>query len=151
LIESIEDSLSDITDPIMRFGMGFRLWMKRAESDRAWCGFAAQMRLSSTKAREKPVREMKPALHTKQVRIPSFEASLRARQIDVPSYEAGLDLVLGAGTNAMHRMLESPRLKNYGDQVARVMLRGLGVKPKTIEEIIRQPLPEFRSRSNQAD
>ena len=30
LIKSIEDALVGITDPITRFGMGIRLWMKRA-------------------------------------------------------------------------------------------------------------------------
>ena len=130
LVQSIEDSISDIDDPITRFGVGIRLWMRRAASDRAWCGFVSQLRLFGTPALEKPLRDIKRAL--------------RARQIDVPSMDAAMDLVQGAKTYAMYRMLTEPRGADHGNNIAILILQGLGVNRKTIAEIMRRPLPEFR-------
>src|SRR5450631_1349837 len=83
LIKSIEDALVGITDPITRFGMGIRLWMKRAETDRAWCGFVARVRLVGTKELEKPMRDLKKAL--------------RAKQVDISNFDAAIDLIQGTG------------------------------------------------------
>lgn len=129
LIRSIEEALTGITDPVTRFGMGVRLWTKRAASDRAWCGFVSQVQLFGTEELEKPANDLKRAF--------------RAKQIHVPSFEAAMDLAQGTGTSAMQRLLEEPGIKNYENHVAIVILQGLGVAPETIDEIIRRPLPEF--------
>lgn len=130
LIKSIEDVLIDVTDPITRFGLGIRLWMKRAESDRAWCGFVSQVRLFGSPELGKPIRDLKRALRAKEVKIPNLEAAM--------------DLVEGSGTNAMQRIFREPTLKNHGDKVAILILQGLGVDSVKIKEIINWPLPGFR-------
>lgn len=132
LIKSIEDVLADVTDPITRFGLGIRLWMKRAESDRDWCGFVSQVKLFGSPELGKPIRDLKKALRAKEVRISSLEAAL--------------DLVEGSGTNAMKRIFNEPTLKNHGDKVAELILQGLGVDRVKINEIIQWPLADFRRR-----
>lgn len=132
LVKSIEDALFDVSDPITRFGLGIRLWMKRAESDRDWCGFVSQVRLFGSPELGKPIRDLKKAL--------------RAKEVTFPSLEAALDLVEGSGTNAMQRIFNEPTLKNHGDKVAMLILQGLGVDNMKITEIINWPLADFRRR-----
>ncbi|WP_237392686.1 hypothetical protein [Steroidobacter denitrificans] len=104
--------------------------MQKAENDRAWCGFVAQVRLANTTAGERPIRDLKQAR--------------KAGLLTIPSLEAAIDLMEGTATSAMHRMHQNPKLKNYGDQITVVVLRGLGAPEERIAELMKRPLPAFR-------
>ena len=128
--QTITESIRDIEDPLVRFAMGIRLWMRKATTDRAWCGFVAQVRMMDTRAAVLPIRDLKQ--------------SRKAGLLNVPSLEVAVDLMAGMATSAMHRMLEDPGLKNYEDHVTIVILQGLGASAARIADIMKRPLPPFR-------
>ncbi|WP_341643852.1 TetR/AcrR family transcriptional regulator [Thauera sp. SDU_THAU2] len=43
LADAIESSIQIIDDPLLRHGMGMRLWMEKAKADKAWCSFVASV------------------------------------------------------------------------------------------------------------
>lgn len=130
LHETITESMRDIEDPLIRLGMGIRLWMRKAATDRAWCGFVAQVRLMDTRAAALPIRDLKQ--------------SRKAGLLSVPSLEVAVDLMEGMGIAAMHRMLKDPDLKNYENHAVIVTLQGLGASAARIADIMKRPLPPFR-------
>lgn len=131
LMRSIEEVLANVEDPVTRLGLGMRLFMSRAEADRTWCAFVARVRLTGTVALEAPIRDLKRALKLKEIRIPNVEIAL--------------DLLEGTGTSAMHRILSGTATKNHGQNVAVVILQGLGVPPARIAAIMKAKLPELRA------
>ena len=130
LHQSIYESIREIEDPLVRLGTGIRLWMRKAATDRAWCGFVAQVRLMDTKAGALPIRDI--------------NQSRKAGLLNVPSLEVAVDLLAGMGTSAMHRMLQDQRLKKYEDHATIVILQGLGAPAARIADIMKRPLPAFR-------
>jgi len=131
LMQSIEEVLAKVEDPVTRIGLGIRLYMSRAEADKTWCAFVASVRLAGTIALEAPIRDLKRAIKSKEV--------------SVPSVEIALDLFEGVGTSAMRRLISGKAPKKYGQSVAIVVLQGLGVAPSKIAEIMKTKLPELRS------
>jgi AcrR family transcriptional regulator len=131
--QSVEEALAGIDDPITRLGTGIRLWMWRAENDHHWAGFVARVRLHGTRSLEAPKNDLRRALRKKQIRIPNIDVAL--------------DVLEGAGTSSMHRMLEGPIIKDYANAFTTMMLQALGVDAETICRILALPLPRMKIMS----
>lgn len=130
IIESIETEVGRIRDPVRRHATGLRLWMRKAESDRAWCAFVARVWFRGGFAAFAPLRDIR--------------MGIKKGAFHCPSADVGFDLALGTLRQAMIRLAEEPDLKNYGDNVARVILQGLGLQPAVIDEVMAHPLPDMR-------
>jgi AcrR family transcriptional regulator len=132
LVASIEREIRTIKDPIIRHGMGLRLWMKKAEVDSAWCGFVAGIWFYGGYAQEAPMRDIRTG-----IKLGGFKC---------PSAEAGYDLVMGTMRQGMIRLMANPNLKpvNFGDQIVAFILHALGADPAKIAEIMSRQLPDMR-------
>lgn len=132
LVESIEKELRPIKDPMLRHATGLRLWMRKAENDPAWCRFVSGGWYDEGYARVAPLRDIR--------------AGLEAGAFDCGSAEAGFDLAMGTMRQAMLRLATSDdfRGRNYADEIARLILRGLGAEPSRIIEVMAHPVPEMR-------
>lgn len=132
LVESIEKEIRAIKDPVIRHGMGVRLWMRKAEVDPAWCGFVAGIWFHGGYAYEAPMRDIRMG-----IKSGGFKCS---------SPEVGYDLALGTMRQAMIRLMETPKTRrhSYGDQVVQTILHGLGATPGKIAEVMQRPLPDMR-------
>lgn len=130
IVESIETEIGRIKDPVQRHAIGLRLWMRKAETDRAWCAFVARVWFKGGFATSAPLRDIRMGIKKGWFRC--------------PSPEVGFDLAIGTLRQAMIRLADEPGLKNYGDSVAFVILQGLGLERATIEELMNHPLPEMR-------
>lgn len=128
--QAVEVALSGIDDPLMRLGVAVRLWMWRAQHDRSWATFVDRVRLHGTKSLEAPKRDLRRALRRKQIRVPSLDVAV--------------DLLEGAGTSAMRRILAGPTVRNYADSMAIMTMQALGVEPGMIDRILAYPLPGLK-------
>lgn len=133
MIESIETEIGRIKDPVRRYANGMRLWLRRAETDRAWCAFVARVWFKGGFATSAPLRDIR--------------MGMKKGEFHCPNPEVGFDLAMGTLRQAMIRLVEEPTLKNYGDSVAVVILQGLGLDRSKISELVSQPLPNLRRPS----
>lgn len=129
---AIEGELLQIKDPVMRHGIGIRLWMQKAKSDPAWCRFVATVWFQQGFAIEGPLRDIRLGIKT--------------GGFSCPSAECGWDMTLGTMRQAMIRLLKEPKLikKDYADQIVDIILQGLGASPEKRDEIFSYKLPAIR-------
>jgi AcrR family transcriptional regulator len=133
LIVSIEAELAALSDPVDRLVTGIRLWMKKAESDREWCAFVA----GSGARGEKVEQSLTGDLH----------GSRDAGALEFPSVAVARDLVVGTLREAMVRMTRERVEPGYPEEVARLVLRGLGLDAREIAARMARPLPAMRRPS----
>jgi hypothetical protein len=107
-----------------------RLWMKKAESDPEWCAFVCRVGGVGDLVRRQLMKDLKQGL--------------KNRAFSYPSVEAAFDLVVGTVMQAMSAVLEHRGHRNFSDDVASIVLQGLGVDGRRIEALIANPLPTVR-------
>lgn len=130
MIESIEAEIGSLEDPVVRLTTGVRLWLHKSAADPHWCGFTIR-----TYHRGHLVEKMLDADLRKGVRIGAFR---------IPSATAARDLVVGTILEAMRRFNTRSAPRSYADEVARIILTGLGLRRGGIDKVMRLPLPAMR-------
>lgn len=131
LIESIEREILPIKDPVLRHGLGLRLWLRKAKADNSWCRFVANVWFKGGFALQAPIRDIR--------------LGLKAGAMSCPSAECGWDVALGALRQAMIRLLLEPNIKkSYLDDVINTILQALGVAEEKRRQILTYPLPDMR-------
>lgn len=130
LMVSIETELAALTDPVDRLATGVRLWMKKAESDREWCAFVAQNDRRGENVEQSVLRDLADGRAAGAFRFSSIEAAR--------------DLLVGTLREAMVRLARGPVPPGHADDVARIVLAGLGLEPRAIEMQMKRGLPPMR-------
>ncbi|MBI5920187.1 MAG: TetR/AcrR family transcriptional regulator [Betaproteobacteria bacterium] len=133
LVESIEREIQSIPDPVIRHGMGCRLWMRKAESDPPWCGFVASIWFRGGFALKAPLRDIR--------------LGIKSGGFSCANANVGYDLAMGTMHQGMIRLIDYPNMphrKSYGDKIVQIILQGLGASPAKIEEAMKYPLPDMR-------
>lgn len=126
---AIEGEVRHIEDPVLRHCTALRLWMRRAESEPAWCAFVARIWFTDAKPTTRDIR-----------------AGIKSGGFKSPDLRSAEDLSMGTIRQAMLRLLRDPDLKGYGEIVVRHVMHGLGVKAGKIDEMMAIPLPELHRR-----
>ena len=132
LIVSIESEISGLDNPAHRLAMGVRLWIHRAQADAQWCAFAARAWRHGSLVEQKVDRDLRAGRHM--------------GLLDFPSIEAARDLLIGTCREAMVRLCVKRARRGFGDEVARVVLRGLGLERKAIDAALALPPPAMRRK-----
>lgn len=128
LLQTIEDALDGLEDPVVRFGVGLRLFFSRAESDPVWSLFVGRVwRMGGL---ELPMRDLAEGVR---------RGTLRAAHP-----EATRDLLSGAVREALLRIGSGRTKPGYGDQMAALCLQVLGADAKRIEAVMKRELPECK-------
>lgn len=128
--KSIEAKIGSSKDPVYRLSTGVRLWMQKAQADPEWCAFVHRVGGVGDLVRKRVIKDLKRGLDSGLFRFPSIEAAL--------------DLVIGTVLQGMQALIEHRGRRNFGDEVARIVLQGLGVEPHRIEKVTGIPLPDMR-------
>lgn len=142
LIQAIEEVIAPLEPGIERVACGVRLWLAWAQGDPTGCAFVVRSRFRGPLVEERLARDLRD--------------SVRAGAVDLPSVAVGRDLIVGTLLEAMHRLLGGPVPPGYLDEVAAVVLRGLGVDRPTVRRLMRRPVAaapftipgEFRAPSS---
>lgn len=132
LADAIESSIQIIDDPVLRHGMGMRLWMEKAKADKAWCSFVASVWFQGGFALDGPLRDIR--------------LGIKSGGFACPSAECGWDMTMGTMRQAMIRLLKEPGLAktDYTDRIVETILQGLGTSEEKRGEIFSYPLAEIR-------
>jgi AcrR family transcriptional regulator len=133
LMVSIEQELKRLDDPLDRLTTGVRLWMRKARTDLAWCAFVARYRHHG---------ELVEATVTNDLRD-----GQKLGKFAFPSVAAARDLLIGTIREAMGRMSDGPVGAGYPDEIAAVVLSGLGVDAAWIRTALAKPVPGMRRES----
>ena len=115
-------------DPVIRFGVGLRIWLRLVQSDPAKCLFIARIGLANSASYEIPFRDIREGL--------------RKKMLTAPDAYVAWDVVYGAIRQAMFRIGEGNVSQNYGEDVVRLCLQTLGTRAEAISEIMTTPIPE---------
>lgn len=132
LVQSIESEVLQINDPVVRHGVGLRLWLRKARTDLIWCRFIARTWFQGGYALNAPLRDIREALE--------------AGDVSCPSAECAWDMTLGTVRQAMIRMLQEPAFATevYANQIVGTILTGIGASPEKRQAALECELPEMR-------
>lgn len=119
-----------IDDPALRFATGVRLWLRWSQTDKVGCGFVVRNRFRG------PLVEQQLAA--------DLNDGLAAGTFSFASVQVARDLSVGTILEAMRRLMTSRVPKTYIDDVARVILQGVGVDERTADKLMAAPLPPIR-------
>lgn len=126
LIRSIREVIAPLEPGVERVASGVRLWLAWAQGDPIGCGFVVRSRFRG------PLVEKQLASDLRDGMV--------AGDIAVSSVAVGRDLIVGTVLEAMQRLLGGPMPTGYLDEVAEVILRGLGVERSTVRRLLRRPV-----------
>lgn len=132
LIHSIEDALDGLEGPALRFGLGLRLFLAKAQSDRVWSLFVG--RVWTAGGLELPLRDL--------------EEGLRLGVFRAPNPEVVRDLLFGGVREALVRIGTEDVPANYGDEMAQLCLQALGVERRRLATVMKHELPALRRASS---
>jgi AcrR family transcriptional regulator len=126
VIRAVDPVIRDIDDVVLRLSMAMRLYLRWVCSNPSWCAFVAKIPRVGSLARLRIVRDL--------------EQGRRIGAFNVPSSTAAFDLVVGVPAQAIVRMAEGGSM-DLCEDTCRIVLQGLGVKPRKIAQVMLVPLP----------
>lgn len=130
LIETIEAALEGIEGPALRFGLGLRLFLAKAQADPVWSRFVARVwKLGGV---ELPGRDL--------------EQGLRLGVFRAPSAEAARDLLFGGLREALLRVGSERTSAAYGPEITEMCLQALGTDSRRIAAVLKRKLPSLPAR-----
>lgn len=129
VMRSTLSAIGEVADPVHRLALGIRLWLHWARSDATGCAFVVRNRFRG-------------ALVEQQVAA-DLRGGLEAGTFSFSGVEAARDLLVGTILEAMHRLMTSRVPRTFTDDVARLILQGLGVDKRRIARLMAEPLPPF--------
>lgn len=127
VMSSLLAATGEIEDPVLRLATGVRLWLRWSRADKIGCGFVVQSRFRGPLVEQQLAADLKDGRETGKLR---FATVATAR-----------DLVIGTILEAMQRMMRSRVPRTYTDDIARLILQGVGVDKRTMERLMARPLP----------
>jgi AcrR family transcriptional regulator len=130
LIRSIEMELEALQHPLERLATGVLLWLGKAQSDPVWCSFVVRARRRAQGVERELGRDLRDGI--------------AAGVLDVSSAAAARDLVVGTILEAMTRMTVERVPRTYCVEIARAILRGLGVERRRAAAVLARPWPAIR-------
>jgi AcrR family transcriptional regulator len=132
-MRAIDADLAAIEDPVARLASGVRLWLARSREEPALCGFI--------------VRNRHRGRLVERILGGDLRGGARAGRLGVERRDTARDLVVGAIREAMGRMMDGPVSRGYVDELARAILRGLGIDEGEIDRLCALPLPGIAHRA----
>ena len=127
VMRSILAATEEITDPALRFATGIRVWLRWSKADMVGCGFVVRSRFRGPLVERQLTADLKDGLDAGKFRFASAQVAR--------------DLSVGTILEAMRRLMTSRVPKTYTDDVARMILQGVGVDRRTADELMAAPLP----------
>jgi AcrR family transcriptional regulator len=129
VMRSTLSAIGEVGDPVLRFALGVRLWLHWSRSDAIGCAFVVRSRFRGSLVEKQLAADLRDGLEAGRFRFPSVAVAR--------------DLVVGTILEAMHRFMTSRVPRVHTDDVARLILQGVGVDRRGIARLMAVPLPPF--------
>ena len=131
LNHGLDVALAHAPDPATRTALAVRAYLHKAATDRRWAW--AMVNVSKNGRLVFGEDTYRHATET-------IEAGIASGDFKIPSLQAGLDLVMGSAFHAMRGICEGQAPDTHAEDVARLVLLGLGVNRTRVERLLRVPL-----------
>lgn len=128
----LDEALAESGDPALWACQAIRIYLHRAQKDRAW-GWA-MVNISSNGPKILGDDTYRHAAVTLQAGIDSGDFKIASLQI-------GMDLVMGSTLAAILSILRGDAGPDHPEQIAKSLLIGLGIAPARAERLSKQALP----------
>jgi AcrR family transcriptional regulator len=106
-----------IVDPAERMAIAIRQFLHQSIRDATWGWVIVRIGLVAAPLSETIERGV----------MSDLEAGIRLKRFHVDSFQAAIDLILGTGLMAMRSILEGHLEPDYPEQIAKMILKALGV------------------------
>jgi AcrR family transcriptional regulator len=133
LCQRITDSQQGIAGGAERMSIGIRRYLWLAEQSPPWALLMMQVAMAAPQL----VDEI-----TVYARA-DLRLGLRQKAFRVPNEDAAIDMISGTVLNAMQSIVRGNAAAGYGQTIAAMVLRGLGMDFEAATEVARRPLPDF--------
>jgi AcrR family transcriptional regulator len=124
-IGAIERALEGVRGPVLRLGIGSRLFLRKAQADRVWSLFVG--RVWQVGGHQLPERDL--------------EEGARLGVLRIPSLTAARDVWFGGTREALLRIGSQRTPAEYGSQVTEVLLQAVGADSRRIASVLEHDLP----------
>lgn len=141
LCERIAQSYPQVKEGAERMAIGQRRYIWLAEQSPQW----ALMLLDVSAATPLLLQGVL------KYALADLRLGVKQKSFKVTSEEAAMDMINGAGAQAMLRVAMGQAPPDHGVAVATLVLRGLGVPPDEAAAVARRPLPPFPEEAPSAE
>lgn len=132
-VEMIEFVLKDIEEPGVRVAIGIRLYLHLIRSHSLAAQFVSSAGLRLT-GKGNTLYEYLPR---------DLKAGQQRGDFNIENASVALDMIGGTGLLAVQRMANSRTPKDYPEQVAKILLKALGMRSNLIDNALAIPLPKL--------
>lgn len=129
VMRSTLNAIGEIDDPAQRLATGVRLWLHWSRRDKVGCAFVVRSRFRGRLVEQQLAADLAGGRDTGKFRFPSVDTAR--------------DLLVGTILEAMRRMMTARVAMTYTDDVARLILQGLGADKRSVDRLMARPLPPF--------
>jgi AcrR family transcriptional regulator len=140
LCERIAESYPHVAEGAERMAIGQRRYIWLAEASPAWALLLLDVSASAPQLLQR----------IQKYSLADLRLGVKQKSFKLTSEAAALDLINGAGTQAMLRVALGQAPANHGIAVATMVLRGLGMSADDAAAVARRPLPAFPEGATQA-
>ncbi len=133
VVESIESAIEDLDGPVLRLGIGLRLFFAKAQSDQVWCRFVA--RVWKLGGIEMPASDIADGIASGVFRAPSAQAAR--------------DLLFGGIREALMHIGTGKAAPDYGAQMTELYLQALGTDARRIAAMMKHELPQLEEEEKE--
>lgn len=122
-------AIGEIEDPAQRLATGVRIWLYWSSRDKVGCAFVVRSRFRGPLVEKQLADDLAGGRATGKFRFPNVNSAR--------------DLLVGTILEAMRRMMDMRVPKTYTDDIARLVLQGLGADKRSVDRLMARPLPPF--------
>lgn len=133
LCSRIADSQEGVKEGAERMAIGGRRYVWLAEVAPQWALLMLDVAAAAPQL----------LVHIRKFALADLRLGVKQKAFRIASEEVAIDLINGAGTNAMRSVALGLAPPSHGADMAACVLRGLGVPYDKAQEIAHRPLPDF--------
>jgi len=133
LCQRITDSQQGIAEGAERMSIGIRRYLWLAGQSPAWALLLMQVAMAAPQLVDEITVYSRADLRL----------GLKQKAFRVPNEDAAIDMISGTVLSAMQSIVRGNAAAGYGQGIAAMVLRGLGMGFEAATEVARRPLPDF--------
>lgn len=133
IVQMIENVVGDIEDPVLRIATGVRSYLHIVRSYSVVAQFLSGVGLNLID-KKSAVFEYLPS---------DIKEGVKSGRFDESAADVALDMFVGVGLIAVHRMAKGRTSKDYPERIVRAVLRSLCVPAASAMQLTSVPLPKL--------
>ncbi|MFD5722731.1 hypothetical protein [Streptomyces sp. NPDC127036] len=139
LNHGMDEAVAQAPDPAMRTSWALRIYIRKAQRDRHWGWAMINIGVSGQQVF---------GHHTFRNATETLQDGIDSGLFRLDSLQVALDLVTGAGLQAIRTVCHEQASSSHAEDVAQAVLLGLGLHRSRVLRLVNSPLPKVTLGSN---